>query len=265
MIRTSVPSHLSPARQALLRQVALRLESNQADSLLGIVLTGSAGRELDNARSDLDVLVILNHVDDDDAVWVHSAGLDVIPLTIEHLETVASFDTPEWGYRWTYAWAQVLLDRSGGRIPAALERQTRLTLQEINSILVDHEQLGSWINLLYRALKSARDGNDLAARLDGSESVPKLLDVIFALHGLVRPYNKYLRWSLENHPLPNWHGEELLNLIQRTMAGDPDAMRRIYARVHDDCLTFDHRHGQELLGEVFEGWASESYQVLRAP
>jgi hypothetical protein len=262
-MRTRIPPHLIPARQALLRDVAVRLESDQADSLLGIVLTGSAARGLDKELSDLDVLAILKHVDDDRAPWIHSADLEVIPLTIEHLETVASFDTSEWGYRWTYAWAPVLLDRTGGRIGAALERQTRLTLQETNSILVDHAQLGSWINLLYRALKSARDGNDLEARLDGAESVSRLLDVIFAVHGLVRPYNKYLRWSLQNHPIPGWHGDELLGLVQRTMAGDAEAMRQTYARVHDDCLSFDSRHGQELLREVFEDWADDSYGVLR--
>lgn len=246
-----------------MRDVALRLESDQEDSLLGIVLTGSAARELDNELSDLDVLAILKHVDDDHAPWVHSADLDVIPLTIEHLEAVASFDTAEWGYRWTYAWAPILLDRTGGRIRAALERQTRLNLQEINSILIDHSRLGSWINLLYRALKSTRDGNDVEARLDGAESVSMLLDVIFTVHGLVRPYNKYLRWALQNHPIPGWHADELLDLVQRTMAGDADAIRQTYARVHDDCLRFDRRHGQELLSEAFEDWEDESYGVLR--
>ena len=262
-MQTWIPPYLSPTRQASLRDVARRLESDQAGSLLGIVLTGSAAHGLDSDLSDLDVLVILNHVDDDHAPWIHSADLDVIPLTLGHLETVASFATPEWGYRWTYAWAPVLLDRTGGRIGAALERQTRLTLQETNSILVDHAQLGSWINLLYRALKSARDGTDLEARLDGAESVFMLLDVIFAVHGLVRPYNKYLRWALRNHPVPGWPGDDLLDLLQRTMTGDPEAMRRAYARVHDDCLVFDRRHGQKLLGEVFEEWADESYGVLR--
>lgn len=209
------------------------------------------------------MLAILEYVDRADALWVHSAVLEVIPLTLEHIESVASFGTAEWGYRWSYAWAPILLDRTGGRIQAALDKQTRLTVQEANSILVGHSQLGSWINLLYRALKSARDGNDLEARLDGAESVPMLLDVVFALHGLVRPYNKYLRWALQNHPVDGWHADELLTLVQRTMEGDADAMRQTYARVHDDCMSFDRRHGQELLGHVLEGWASESYGVLR--
>jgi hypothetical protein len=262
-VQICFPQHLSLESQSLLRTVVRRIDADHVGSLLGIVLTGSAARGLATDQSDVDVLAILEYVDRAGTPWVHSAALEVIPLTLEHIESVASFGAPEWGYRWTYAWAPILLDRTGGRIQAALERQTRLTLQEANAILVGHSQLDAWINLLYRALKSARGGNGLEVRLDGAESVPMLLDVVFALHGLVRPYNKYLRWSLQNHPIPSWPADDLLGLLQRTMAGDADAMRQTYARVHDDCMSFDRRHGQELLGHVLEGWAGESYGVLR--
>jgi hypothetical protein len=66
--------------------------------------------------------------------------------------------------------------------------------------------LDAYINQLYRCVKSRRDGVADAALLDEMESPPWLLETVFALHGRLRPYNRYLRWELENFPLPdNWN------------------------------------------------------------
>ena len=129
---------------------------------------------------------------------LHTAELELIPLTLEQSRR-SWFGSAQYGYRWTYAGAN-LLDRTG-QAARAVERQSSLSRAESMVILIDHARLDGWINLVYRALKSARDGNHLEAALDGSESVHMFLDVIFALEGQVRPYNKYFRWALRNHPL----------------------------------------------------------------
>jgi hypothetical protein len=257
-----IPRHLSPHRQALLREAFSFMEESQGDNLLGVVLMGSAARERETAYSDLDVIAVLDH-DAPDANWPHRTDLELIPVTLAHLETVAPFGSPEWGNRWANAWIPVLLDRTGGRIQAAIDRQHWLSVEEINHLLLDGDRLDGWINLLYRALKSARIGNTLEARLDGAESVPYLLDVVFALHGLVRPYNAYLRWALDRHPLPGWPAVDLLDIVQRTMTGDADAMRESYARVVADCLAFDRAHDQTRLQDLIATWDGESYDVLR--
>ncbi|MEU8817980.1 hypothetical protein [Actinoplanes sp. NPDC048796] len=51
-------------------------------------------------------------------------------------------------------------------------------------------------------MKSRRDGFAEAALLDQMESLPWMLETVFALHGRLRPYNKYLAWELANFPLP---------------------------------------------------------------
>ena len=84
-------------------------------------------------------------------------------------------------FRWSFAWAPVLLDRTGGRLQIALHRQATVTSVEAESILVEHDRLDGWLNYAYRALKSDRDGRALEARLDAAESVPWLLDVISPL------------------------------------------------------------------------------------
>jgi hypothetical protein len=257
------PRTLSPERRALLENTIRHLEATQGDALLGVVLTGSAARGLETSLSDLDVNAVFDHVDEATAPRFHSATLEVIPLTLKYLETVAAFGSPEWGSRWAFSWAPVLLDRTDGRIHAALERQTRLTLEETNDILVGHARLDAWINLLYRALKSARDGNAFEARLDGAESAAMLLEIVFALHGLVRPYNKYLCWALHHHPIPGWPADDLIDLVLSLMDGNASVMRRVYAKVQKDCARFDRRHGQEFLQNIFAGWDGELYDVLR--
>jgi hypothetical protein len=187
----------------------------------------------------------------------------MIPITLAHLEAPAPYGSPDWGYRWSYSWAPVLLDRTGGRVARAVERQTHLTPQEIDGVLVEHHQLDSWINYLYRALKSAKYGRSLEARLDGAESIAPFLDVLFALHGLARPYNSYLRWALRNHPLPGWPDDDLLAVMERMREGDAGTMRQVYARVCDACVAYDRAHGQDRLQAIIAGWDDASYDVLR--
>jgi hypothetical protein len=88
------------------------------------------------------------------------------------------------------------------------------------------DYLDGYINSLYRSLKSHRDGRPELAHLDAAESVPYLLTALFALDRRVRPYNKYLRWELERHPLsdPRWSVNLLLVDLRRIIAdGDPSA------------------------------------------
>ncbi|GAA3150986.1 hypothetical protein JOF29_008384 [Kribbella aluminosa] len=261
-----LPESLSSGRRRLIAGATARMASEYDDDFLGLILSGSAGRGLDTDRSDLDLLVILTPqvADGPRAPRLHTAGLELIPLSLDHLETVADFGHPQYGYRWSYAWAPTVLDRTGGRISAAVERQTGLAHAETMSILVAHDRLDGWINLVYRALKSDRDGNAFEAGLDGSESIPLFLDVVFALEGLVRPYNKYLRWALQQHPLTAWPSDKVLSLLPRLGAGEPTAMRYALERVRQISSEFGDADDREALRAVFDGWSPDEYAILRS-
>lgn len=193
-MKLALPASLSVQRRALLTTVAERLSVDFGPNLLGLVLSGSAGRSLDTDRSDLDLLVILTPeiVNGPSVPWLQTSELEQIPLTLGHLETIASFDDSQFAYRWSYAWAPVLADFTGGRIAKAIDRQTRLSADEAVQLMLQHDRLGAWLNLTYRALKSARNGQLIEARLDAVEALPMFLDIVFGFEGLVRPYNKYL-------------------------------------------------------------------------
>ena len=170
------------------------------DAVLGVVLTGSHARGMATSHSDVDVTVV---VAGEEARWRHvtrTAELDQVECTVAALA-----DTSDRWQRYAYRGARVLLDRLGGRIAELVARQATPTAEEAAGQAA--EALDGYVNLLYRAVKSRRDGRPAAARLDELESLPWLLETVFALHGRLRPYNKYLRWELDTHPLPGgWTG-----------------------------------------------------------
>ena len=164
-----------------------------------------------------------------------------------------------WGYRWGYCYTQVLRDETGGRITQAMQRMENLTSDEQRRMLLDADQLDTYINLAFRTLKSARDQRPLETRLDAAESVRWWLEVVFTLEGRVRPYNKYLAWALREHPLsvPEWSADRLLPQVEAALDGDAGAVRAAYLVVERACLAWDERHGGHGLRELIEGWGDE--------
>jgi hypothetical protein len=129
--------------------------------------------------------------------------------------------------------------------------------EEADAVLIDHDRLDGWLNFAYRALKDDRDGRRLETRLDAAESVPWLLDVVFAMAGRVRPYNKYLPWELRTHPLDGWPADDLLGLVERTLEGDVGAIRETFARVRPACSSYDAARGHTRTTDMVEGWGEE--------
>ena len=252
-----LPEWLTPAQRTSIVDLADRNDAAHGEDLLGLVLSGSAGRGYATERSDLDVVVVLTDEAASTRSSTHSLDVDEAIDGWSELLTVPAFGTEDWWYRWTYAWAPVLLDRTDGELAAAVRRQATLTPEEADAVLIDHDRLDGWVNFAYRALKNDRDGRTLEARLDAAESVPWLLDVVFATAGRVRPYNKYLPWELRTHPVDGWPADELLGLVERTLGGDPSAVRETFARVRAGCAAYDADRGHTRTLDMIEGWGSE--------
>ena len=252
-----LPAWLTTDERATLVALAERNDAAHGDDLLGILLSGSAGRDYATERSDLDVVVVLTDEAAATRSTVHSPEVDEAVDSWSELLEVPPFGTGGWWFRWTYAHAPVLLDRTGGELTEAARRQAVLTPDEADAILIEHDRLDGWVNFAYRALKNDRDGRPLEARLDAAESVPWLLDVVFAIAGRVRPYNKYLPWELRHHPVEGWPSGELLALLERTLAGDVAAVRETFARVRTACAAYDERRGHTRTTDMIDGWADE--------
>jgi len=181
----------------VLERLLARVEADPG--VRGVILTGSHARGVATVRSDYDVVVV---VGEQAVPWRHAmrtAELDEVVCTVDALA-----DTSVHWQRYGYRGAKVLLDRLDGGIAELVRRQATLSEQE--AVRLAGAALDAYVNQLYRAVKSHRDGFGPAARLDEAESVPWLLETVFALHGRLRPYNKYLQWELDNFPLPgDWN------------------------------------------------------------
>ena len=260
-VELTLPASLSTERRNALLDVAARNDREHGADFLGMVLSGSAGRGMATAISDVDVYVILR--DDEGRSTTKSTAVDEIPYTLSDLADVAPFHSDEWWFRWSFAWAPILLDRTDGQLSELIRRQATVTESEAKEILVDHDRLDGWVNYAFRALKSDRDGRALERRLDAAESMPWLLDTIFTLAGRVRPYHKYLPWELREHPLPDWDADTLLALLEATLDGDPSAIRATFTRVEHLCAAFDSARPAPLLIPIIEDWGADQLSLFR--
>jgi predicted nucleotidyltransferase len=198
--------------------------------VVGAVLFGSRARRMATAHSDHDVYVVVREHGER---WSTSRSpeLDTIVLSLADLA-----DTSDRWQRYSYRGAQVLLDRLDGKIADLVRAQAVLTPAEAEAWARD--QLDGYLNFIYRAAKTRRDGRPDLARLDEIEAGPWFMWTLFALYGRVRPYNKYLRWELDTHPLPApWTADHLINgLAERPSALFPELERVARAKGLGDLI-----------------------------
>jgi predicted nucleotidyltransferase len=225
----------------ILERVLARADNDPA--VRGVILTGSHARGMATAWSDYDVVVV---VAEQSVPWRHAmrtAELDEVVCTLEALA-----DTSMHWQRYAFRGAQVLLDRLDGGIARLVDRQANPSAEEAAERA--RAALDAYVNQLYRAVKSHRDGFTAAARLDEAESLPWLLETVFALYGRLRPYNKYLQWELENYPLPESWTDALMPARVAT------ASLRLFPAVE----ALARRHGH---ADVLDGWGSD-IELIRA-
>jgi predicted nucleotidyltransferase len=244
------------------REALAEIVGRPDPEIVGAVLSGSAGRGLATEHSDVDVFVVYRGTEKP-AEPPRSRYVDEIPVLLTDLEKPPpAWGTEFWWVRWSFAWAPVLRDDSDGRIVRALRRIATLSPEEQDSMLPI--VLDGYINIVYRALKSDRDGRAFESGLDAAESWPWLLEMVFALSGRVRPYNKYLPWELREHPLdvPEWRSEQLLPQVTAVLGGDTAAIRSGFDVIERECRARDAATGTTTLGDVIAEWGDQ-VELLR--
>ena len=211
----------------------LLAEAGEDENVIGLVVFGSRGKGayVDDERSDWDVFVVVRERRGD-RPFRHGDRIETVEVTLDELR-----NQPAWN-RYSLAWVQPQLDKTGEVAEALLD-----------AVRVDPasaaEPLDGYVNMLYRSLKNAREGLALGALLDAQESIPWFLEFVFAVHGRLRPYNKWLEWELERHPLPIEIPLDRLERVART--GDASEQRALFR----DAETLAREHG---LAAVIDGW-----------
>jgi hypothetical protein len=199
------------------------------------VLTGSRGYgPYARDDSDWDVRLVVR---DPSARETYRAergdALETVVMTPEQLENVAEWD------RYSYVHAQVVIDKGG---IAALVAAIGTVAPDVAAASLD-----DYINSYLRSAKNAKLGLVDAARLDAGESVSPFLTALFALHGRVRPFNKYLRWELEELPIAGWDAGALLERLARVAAADLPEQQKLFRDIERVARECGH-------GDVVDSW-----------
>ena len=167
----------------------LLARASDDDNVVGVIHSGSRGRgDYVREESDWDFFVVVRELR---GAYPSSHGdhVEYAEITLERLA-----DPPEWA-RPALISVELLLDKTG-EVATALHAATTVDPATAG------EPLDGYINMYYRSAKNARVGLGLASLLDAQESIPWFLQFVFNLYGRVRPYNKWLEWELQHHPLP---------------------------------------------------------------
>jgi hypothetical protein len=223
-------------------------------AVVGLVLKGSRAHEgMTTEHSDHDLYVVL--AEGVTTGLTRYAGrrtpaLDLVVLTLDEFRAAGmpGFE------RYALARARVVLDRLDGEITQILSAKARLDADEAHREASAY--LDAYANSLYRSVKNARDGQELAARLDAADSIRFLLETLFALDRRPRPYNKYLAWELTRFPLPGWDTPKLLDAVHHiTTTGDVSIQRRLFTQVEEVTRHAGH-------GPVLDAWG-EDLRLMR--
>lgn len=227
-------------------------------SVLGLYLHGSHAFEgMATPHSDYDVGVITDDSEQARLRWRHqkTEELEWGTISLDRFRSIA-LDGPYWpdgAERWPdheryiFAHVRVLIDRLDGQLTAAVREAGTFPTRSRERLPT---MLDGYLNLLYRSLKSWRDGRPLEAHLDAAASIDWALWVIFAMHERLRPPNKYVPWELERRPLDNqrWDAAHLLQRVQRILSdGDPDTQRSLFRDIEATARANE-------LGETVDSW-----------
>ena len=209
---------------------ALLAQAQEDENVCGVVVHGSRGRGLHvHDGSDWDVIVVVRertgHYDSK-----HGDRLET--FEVKSLE-----DLPKWMLP-AVTWTAPALDKTG-TVAAQLAEVTKV------DPTTAAEPLDGYVNSYYRSAKNARAGLELAALLDAQESIPYYLDFLFAAHGRVRPYNKWLEWELREYPLPVEVDLARLERIART--GDLAHQQALFRETEPVARELGH-------GATIDGW-----------
>jgi hypothetical protein len=209
---------------------ALLAQASHDENVIGVVVHGSRGRDLHvHEGSDWDVIVVVRELV---GRYDSERGGE-----LEALEVTSLADLPRWMLP-AVTWTTPALDKTG-----AVATQ----LAEVTKVdpATAAEPLDGYVNSYYRSAKNMRAGLDLAALLDAQESIPHYLDFVFAVHGRVRPYNKWLESELHEHALPVPVDLDRLERIAR--AGDISEQQALFRET--EALARARGHGATI-----DGW-----------
>jgi predicted nucleotidyltransferase len=197
------------------------------------VLIGSHAAGTPDEESDVDVLYVLQEGKRDRE---RRGKLELIPVALADFRA-----PPEW-FKPATAHARVVLDKTG-ELAGVVAEARAVTREEIG------ERYDDYLNEFYRSLKAWRRGNELAARVEGVESVKWLVQFLYGLEGRRAPYSNAWAGTLgELEPL----------ILEVARTADPRRQQELQARVAE----LADAHG---FRDVRDAWEGDIERAMEFP
>lgn len=209
----------------------LLAQSESDPNVVGVLLKGSRAAGTESESSDWDLVVVLAEGEPE---HTKRGDLDVLWTTLERLRNAPAYEKP------AIAYARVLLDKTGD-VEAAIEQARSIDRDELA------ELYDSYLNDVYRSLKSWARGRELGARVKAGRSLWWLGDFLIGLGGARAPYPGA------------WEGllgdvEPLVLEVARS-GGDPRSQQRLQRAVEAIAAAHGFR-------DVYDAWEGEIDRVM---
>lgn len=231
------------------------IEKAQNDErILGAMLSGGRAKGQSTENSDYDVIIVttdkgFESVKED---YSKTEYIDSLPHAISTFKEYALSGTRTQYDKYTFTHAKPIFDKTGELEVLIAEKGT---LSPEDAFKAARSALGGYLNSLHRSIKNMRDGNSLAGLLDAQESLPNLSKFLFAIEERLQPYNKFLKWELQEYPLmklPVTTDEFLQKIEVIAKTADLETQKEVHRMVKE--LALENRHQEEI-----DDWADHYF------
>ncbi len=225
---------------------------NEAKSnpyVIGIILTGSRGKGKVTKHSDYDVFLVVKNKTPKKIVKsllrFRKLDFDLFVMELNAFKNYASWGGNYAWDRYNFARLKAPLDKTG-KIQKIVDEKGSLPAKYKKQFIKD--SIDHYINQVYRSIKTHRDGDLLASRLEGNESIQPMLNAVFAWHGRLKPYYKYLKWELKREPLkkiPISQAKFIKMITKIAKQGDIKTQQQLLKILSKMFLKGGYKHGWE--------------------
>lgn len=227
------------------------------DNILGFILGGSRGKGFENENSDYDVRMIVKDEVAEEYEKKHqsSEGIDLCVDSYSYFKNYAAWDGSDAWDRYDFTHDKVLVDKTGDIASIAAEKGQ--VPEGVRKAFIERS-LDGYINGVYRSVKCIKNDNKTGAIFEAANSIPYLLDALFAFNGRMKPFLGYLEKELKTYPLaktPLGTQEFMMNLLKILRTGDIRSQQRLFKSVSD----FFKREGFQ---SVFDAWEGKDGLIL---
>jgi len=203
--------------------------AGEDSGVVAFILAGGRGKGITTEHSDYNIFIVTEDAIVDGAKVKYQPfsgpAIDIIVIGRRAFSVYGVWGSDTMWARYNFAHVKALIDKDG-------ETQKWLNTQELIPISSAEEAakdaLDNYLNYTHRSLKNFRDARGTAAHLAACDAIPYLITYIFAAEGRIRPYNEYIEWELNNHPLSGFplKAEELNKKIGEVLGNGNQATQK---------------------------------------